>query len=51
MVPVFKNVGERSMAKTYCPVTFLFVVSQIFEKPVDNRLVNHLNKCGLFSDF
>ena len=39
------------MAKTYCPVTFLLVVNQIFEKPVDNRLVYHLNKCGLFSDF
>ena len=27
VVPVFKNIGERSTAKNYCPVGFLFVVS------------------------
>ena len=27
VVPVFKNVGERSTAKNYCPVSLLFVVS------------------------
>ena len=26
-VPVFKNVRERSMAKKYCPVSLLDVVS------------------------
>ena len=35
VVPVFKNVGERSTAKNYRPV----------------RIVDHLEKCGLFSDF
>ena len=31
VVPVFmKNVGERSAAKKYCPVTLLFVVSKVF---------------------
>ena len=30
VLPVFKNVGERSTAKNYCPVSFLFVVSKVF---------------------
>ena len=51
MVPVFKNVGERSTAKNYCPVSLLSVVSKVFEKLVNNRIVDHLEKCGLFSDF
>ena len=51
MVPVFKNVGERSTAKNYRPVSLLFVVSKVFEKLVNNRIVDHLEKCGLFSDF
>ena len=50
MVPVFKNVGERSTAKNDCPVSLLSVVSKAFEKLVNNRIVDHLNKCGLFSD-
>ena len=28
VVPVFKNVGERSTAKNYCPVSLLSVVSK-----------------------
>ena len=39
VVPVFKNVGERSTAKNYHPVSLLFVVSKVFEKPVNNRLL------------
>ena len=48
MVPVFKNVGERSAAKNYNPVNLLSVVTKIFEKLVNNRFVDHLEKCGLF---
>ena len=51
MVHVFKNVGERSAAKNYCPVRLLFMVSKVFEKLVNNRIVDHLEKCGLFYDF
>ena len=51
MVPVFKNVGERSTAKKYRPVSLLSVVSKVFEKLINNRIVDHLVKCGLFSDF
>ena len=49
VVPVFKNVGERTITKNYChPVSLLSVVSKVFEKPVNNRIVDHLHKCGLF---
>ena len=50
MVPVFKNVGERSAAKNYRAVSLLSVVSKVFEKLVNNRIVDHLEKCGLFYD-
>ena len=36
VVPVFKNVGERSTAKNYCPVSLLSVVSKVFEKLANN---------------
>ena len=51
VVPVFKNVGERSAAKNYRPFSLVSVVSKVFEKLVNNRIVDHLEKCGLFSDF
>ena len=48
MVPVFKNFGERSTAKNYRPVCLLSVVSKVFEKLINNRIVDHLEKYGLF---
>ena len=51
MIPALKNAGEESTAKNYLPVNLLFVVSKVFEKLVNNRIVDHLDKCGLFSDF
>ena len=51
VVPVFINVVERSAAKNYHPVSLLSVVSKVLEKLVNNRIVDHLEKCGLFSDF
>ena len=50
-VPVFKNVGKRSTAKIYRPVILLSVVSKVFEKLGNNRIVDHLVKSGLFSNF
>ena len=47
----FKNTGERSTAKNYRPVSLLSVASKGFEKLANNRIVNHLGKCGLFPDF
>ena len=51
MVHVLKNVGERSTAKNYGPVSLLSVVSKAFEKLVNNKIVDQLEKSGLFSDF
>ena len=48
VVPVFKNVGERSTAKNYGLVSLLSVVSKVLEKLVNNRIVDHLEKCGFF---
>ena len=38
VVLVFKNVGERSTAKNYHPISVLSVVSKVFEKRVNNRI-------------
>ena len=44
MVPVFKNVMERSTAKRYFPFSVLSVVNKIFETLVNNWIVDHLEK-------
>ena len=49
VVPVFKDAGERSTAKNYCLLSLLSVVGKVFEKLVNNRIIDHLEKCGLFS--
>ena len=51
MVSIFKNFGERSTAKNSGTISLLAVVSEVFEKLVNHRIVGHLEKCGLFSDF
>ena len=51
MFSVFKNIRERCTAENYRTVCLLSVVSKLFEKLVNNRIVDHLEKCNLFSDF
>ena len=51
VVPVFKNVGESSTAKNYHPVSLFAVVSKVVEKLVNKRIIDHLEKSGLFCDF
>ena len=51
VVPVFKNVGKRSTAKNYRPVSLLSMVGKVFKKIENNKIVDHLVKCGPFSDF
>ena len=51
VVHVFKNVGERSTAKNYCLVSLFSMVSKVSEKLVNDRIIDHLEKSGLFSDF
>ena len=49
-VPIFKNVGEKSAAKNYSPVSLVSVITKVFEKLVNNMIVDHLEKCDLFCD-
>ena len=49
--PLTFQLIHRSTAKNYRPVSLLSVVSKVLEKLVNNRIVDHLEKCGLFSDF
>ena len=51
MLHTFKNVGEKSTAKNNRPVSLPSLVSKVFEKLVNNRIVDHLENCGLFCDF
>ena len=52
MVPVFiTNVGERSITRNYHPLSLLSVITKVFEKLLNKKIVDHLEKCGLFSDF
>ena len=44
VVPVFNNVRESSKAKNYHPVSLPSVVSLVFGKSVNNKIVNYLNK-------
>ena len=46
LVPVFKNLMERSTAKNYCPVSLLSMVSKVFEKLVNSGIADHLEKCS-----
>ena len=40
VVSVFKNVGERSTVKIYCPVSLLSVVTKVFEKQIIGLLIS-----------
>ena len=42
VVPAFKNVGECSTPKNYRPVSLLSVLSKVFEKLVNDRIVDHI---------
>ena len=48
MVPVFMNAWEKSAAKNNCPVSLLSVASKVFEKLLNNRIVDQLETCGIF---
>ena len=43
--------SRLNTAINYGTVSLLSVVSNVFDKLVNNRIVNHLKKCGLFSAF
>ena len=43
VAPVFKNFGERFTNKNYRPVSLLCVVNKVFEKLLNNRIVEKLS--------
>ena len=43
--------ADRSEAKNYCPVNILSVVSKISEEPINDSLVEHLEKYDILPDF
>ena len=51
VVIVFTNVRQRSTAKSYPPGSLRSVFRKVFEKLLNNRIFDYLEKCGLFSDF
>ena len=51
VVPVLRMLGKGLKLKTTALSVFFSVVSKVFEKLVNNRIVDHLEKFGLFSDF
>ena len=48
LIPVFKMLEKGLLLKNHCPVSLLSVVSKVFEKLVNKRIVDQLEKCGLF---
>ena len=48
---MLKNVGERFVAKIYYPVSLYFIAYKIFEKFVNDSLVEYRKNHCLFSDF
>ena len=50
MFHVIKNVEERSTPKNYHSVSLLSKASQIFDKTVNNNLVDHHEKVSIFPD-
>ena len=50
VVPVFQNVGEKSLAKNYHLVCVLSVTRKIFEKLADNTLADRPYKCDFFTN-
>ena len=49
VVSIFNNFEETSTAKNYPFVSLLSVISKVFEL-VNNSIVDHIDKCGLFSN-
>ena len=43
--------GKDLLLKTTALLSLLSVVSQVFEKLVNNKIVDHLEKCGFFLIF
>lgn len=50
VAPVLKTVGERSLSSVHCPVSILSFVNKIYEKLVNDKIVEHFKRCCVFCD-
>ena len=46
VVLMFENIWEKSAIKNYHTVSIFFVVNKLYEKLVNNMLVDHFEKFG-----
>ena len=51
VVLVFNNLEKGLLLKTTAQLVLFSVVIKVFEKLVNNMIVDHLEKCGLFLNF
>ena len=51
LADLFNKCLQIQLKTTYHPISLPSVVNKVFEKPVNNRIVDHLEKCDLFADF
>lgn len=51
MVLVYQNNPERMEARHYCTFSNLSVMSNVFEKLIDDKLVRHFEKSNLLTEF
>jgi len=50
VVPVLKS-GDSNHVKTYCPIFLLSVVSKVLERLIVNKIVDHISKSIIPSQF
>ena len=50
VIPAYKNDDERSDPRNYRSFGVLSIISKVLETLINNKLINHLENSGLFSD-
>lgn len=50
IIPAYKNDGERSDPRNYRQINPLPKISKVSQTLINDKLVNHLENCSLFSD-
>ena len=50
VILAYKNDDERSDPRNYRPLRLLSIISKVLETLINNKLINHLENSGLFSD-
>ena len=50
VVPAFKNCGDRTDPTKYRPISLLPIISKVFERVINNKIIGYLESSGLLSD-